>query len=99
MSVPMPRYVSCPTHGYRLCPVYDQDFWQRYAEAVGEIIRQQWAERQLLLLWLGMVEATHRDRATIDTLERVLRTGQWSRRLIDQARQIAELYDADALTA
>jgi hypothetical protein len=86
--MPMPRYVSCPSHGYRLCPVYDQDYWQRYAELTGAAIRQQWAERRLIARWLDLVRQTHRDEYTMTYLERCLRLGNWTRRDLHTAEQI-----------
>lgn len=73
--------------------------WQAYQEDVREIVRRQWQERQLLCLWLGMVEATHRDKHTMAFLAAKLRLGDWSGKLIATARHLAETADAERLVA
>ena len=97
------QWTFCPTHG-RLCEVGSprdetpaQRDWRRYQQATGEIIRHRWEQRELLLLWLGMVEATHRDPFTLAFLTARIRLGDWGRRLIEQARYLAELGRAGKL--
>lgn len=98
-----PQWRHCPYH-LRLCEVGaprdetpEQAAWRRYQEHIRETVRVQWEERQSLLLWLGMVEATHRDTETMAVLTRCLRLGRWDRKLIDAARRLAERVGADAL--
>lgn len=97
MSMPQPQYYSCPRH-LRLCPRYDlPGTWETWQASIRETVRVRHQERGLLNLWLGMVEATHRDEYTIAYLERTLRLGNWSRRLIEQASRLARLSKAEAL--
>jgi hypothetical protein len=62
-----------------------------YQEAVCDTVRRQWEERRLILLWLGAVEATHRDPFTMEFLTRALRLGRWSGKMIETARRLEAL--------
>ena len=45
-------------------------------------------ERALIAAWLAFVQATHADLSTVETLRECLRTGRWSRSMLDTARRL-----------
>lgn len=98
------QWHHCPTHN-RLCEIGSprdetpsEAAWRRYQQELYPVIRILWEERQLLRLWLGLVEATHRDRLTMAYLSEAIRTGRWCAADIELARRLADRVNAEYLT-
>lgn len=73
--------------------------WAIYQQYVGEEVRARWEERRLLLRWHEYVQRTHRDAFTLAYLEQALRLGRWSGRMIEFARHMSDIIDAEAMAS